>query len=104
MKIVSIRSRMLFGEFYPRAGEMVSEGVKFVACAALTLCAPTLMFCYVAGQFLPLYLMACNVALGVLWGIAMFKQPSDGCVSCVPVTHTPDVSNDTHKRETKKVA
>jgi hypothetical protein len=101
MKVVAIRSRMLFGEFYPRAESLVSEGAAFVACAVFALCAPALLFCYVIGQLLPFYLMACNGALGVLWGVYRFKQPSaDGFVACVPVNHAPNASSSTYTRET----
>jgi hypothetical protein len=85
MKVVPIRSKLLFGNFYPRAHELTSEGMKFLAGVALTFWAPTLLFCYVIGQFLPFYLMSCNQALGVLLGILMYNKPSNGILSCVPV-------------------
>lgn len=102
MKIVSIRSRMLFGEFYPRAEKAVPEGVKFVASAALVYCGPVLLFCQAVGQFLPLYVIICNGILGALLGVSMFKRPPADLVSCVSATHTPSVSSG--PRAAKKVA
>lgn len=104
MRVIPIRSRMLFKDFSPRAQETVPEGARFLAGAALTFWAPTLMFCYVIGQALPFYLVVCNEALGVLCGLFLFKRSSSAIPSCVPVTHSPDVASVVHRCEIKKVA
>lgn len=104
MKVVQIRSRMLFGQFYPRAEGMVPEGVKFAAAATLALFAPVLLLCYALGHLLPLYLMTCNVALGILWGLSLLKWPPDGFISCVPVKQIAVVSSGPHTYEMRKVA
>lgn len=104
MKVVSIRSRMLFGEFYPRAEGKVPEGAKFVVGAGLTVCGPVLLFCYVVGQLLPFYLMMCNMVLGILWGISMFEQPQDAAASCVPMSTTPEAPSNSHTRPVREVA
>lgn len=104
MRVIPIRSRMLFKDFSPRAQETVPEGARFFAGAALTFWAPTLMYCYVIGQALPFYLMVCNEALGVLCGLFLYKKTRGGIPSCVPVTHRPDVASVVHGRGIKKVA
>jgi hypothetical protein len=104
MKVESINSRKLFGEYYPRANETVSEGIEFFAGIALTLWAPTLLACYVIGQALPAYVMFCDEVFGVLLGVIMFKRASSGFLSCVPVSRVPHVPSDTHQGEMKKAA
>ncbi len=98
MKIVPIRSRMLFGDFYPRPAEGVSEGVKFSTGVALTICAPTLLLCYVVGHYLPLYVMACDGTLGAIFGVWMFGKPRHGFDSCVPADNISDDPGVTHAR------
>lgn len=104
MKVESINSRKLFGDYYPRANKTVPEGMEIFAGIALTLWAPTLLACYVIGQALPAYVMFCDEALGVLLGVIMYKRSSSGFLSCVPVSRVPDVPSDTHQSEMKKVA
>lgn len=102
MRVIPIRSRMLFKDFSPRAQATVSEGARFLAGAVLTCWVPTLMFCYVIGQALPFYLTVCNEALGVLYGLFLYKKTWSGIASCVPVTHRPDVVS--VRREIKEAA
>jgi hypothetical protein len=104
MKVESINSRKLFGDYYPRANETMPEGIGFFAGVVLTIWAPTLLACYVIGQALPAYVMFCNGVLGTLLGVIMYKRSSSGFFSCVPVTHVPNVPNDSHQSEMKKVA
>ena len=104
MKIVSLRSRMLFGAFYPRAEKAVPEGVRFAVGAALAYCGPVLLFCQVIDQFLPLYIIICNGILGVLLGVSMFNHPPDDFTSRASLIHTPSVSTGPRSRATKKAA
>jgi hypothetical protein len=78
---------------------------EFCAGAALTLLVPTLLFCAVIGQLWPLWVMACNHALGVTMGFVMLKRMSaEGFPSCVPVTRTRKVPRDVSAAELKKAA
>jgi hypothetical protein len=104
MKVESINSRKLFGDYYPRANETMLEGMEFFAGVALTLWAPTLLACYVIGQTFPAYMMFCNVVLGTLLGVIMYKRASSGFLSCVPVIYVPNAPSNTHQGEMKKVA
>lgn len=104
MKVESINSRKLFGDYYPRANEMVPEGMEIFAGIALTLWAPILLACYVIGQALPAYVMFCDEVLGALLGIIMYKHESSGFLSCVPVSRVPNIPRDTHQSKMKKVA
>ena len=104
MKVESIRSRMMFKDYDPRAQEKVPEGVKFLAGAALNLWVPTLMYCYVISQILPFYFMVFIEALGVLLGVLMYQKSADEVApSCVPVNHVTGVLSDAGRHE-KKVA
>lgn len=85
MKVVSIRSKMLFNFYDPRAEELVPEGVKFLAGAVLTFWTPPLMFCYVVGQASPFYFMIFCEALGALLGLLIYKRPWDA-----PTPDSPD--------------
>lgn len=104
MKIESINSRKLFGDFYPRANDKVPEGLEFFAGIALTLWAPTILACYVIGQVLPAYLMFCDETLGVLLGIIMYKSSASDLLSCVPVGNVPDVASSSDQSKLKKAA
>lgn len=104
MKVESINSRKLFGDYYPRANKMVPEWMDFFAGAALTLLAPTLLACYVIGQALPAYVMFCDQVLGAMLGGIMYKRASSGFLSCVPISHVPNVPSDSHQGEMKKAA
>jgi cytochrome b561 len=64
---------MLFGDFYPREDE-APEGIEFLAVAALTLWVPTLLYCYLTGQYSPLFLITYHQTLGVLLGVLMFHR------------------------------
>ena len=104
MKVESINSRRIFGDYYPRANKTAPEGIEFFAGVALTLWAPTLLACYVIGQALPAYVMFCDEVLGALLGVVMYKRASSGFVSCVPVSHVPNVPSDSYQSEMKKAA
>lgn len=104
MKIEQINSRRLFGDFGPRAPEMVPEGLKLLAGLALTCWIPTAMFCLVLNQSVLLYGMLCDEALGALFGILIYKTSSNRVLSCVPVHHIPDVPSDGDLGEMKKAA
>ncbi|HEX8474635.1 MAG TPA: hypothetical protein VF666_11420 [Pyrinomonadaceae bacterium] len=92
MKVVPIRRREFLGGYSSQGKETVPEWAKFLAGATLTLLAPTLLFCAISGQLLPLYLMATNEALGVVLGFVMFKKTSVGFLSCVPFDRVPKVA------------
>lgn len=104
MKIRKIRSKMLFGDFYPRAESPLPEGAKFLAGAAAVHWLPTILFCQAVGEYSPLVLVAASEALGVLWGLLMLKEPPRDSVSCVPVNHVPHVAQARHYRPTTKAA
>jgi hypothetical protein len=78
----------LFGGHDSRPRAAVPEELKFFIGIGLTLWLPTLMACYVIGQALPIYVLVVVELLGVLIGVLIFKQPSDGLLSCVPVNRT----------------
>ena len=103
-KVEYIRSKMLFGDFYPQEDEAVPEGLKFAAAAALTYLAPTLLFCYVIGQYTPLYVVACSDLLGVSLGLWMVSRQTHGPASCVPVNEAPDVPSAARAGATRKAA
>jgi len=104
MSVVSIKKKMVLGDYYSQDNEIVSEGMKFFAGAALTLLAPTLLFCAVIGQLWPLYLMACDEALGAILGFVMFKKSSDNFLSCIPVNYIPHVPRGASIVRLKKAA
>lgn len=104
MKVIPIRSKMLFKDFVPRADEGASEGAGFLAKAVLNSWGPTLLFCYVVGAALPLYVMLCTHAVGVLAGVLIYRQQPYGVLSCVPVDYRPDVPNVLDARETDRAA
>ncbi len=78
--------------------------MKFFAGAALTLLAPTLLYCAASNQLSPLYLMACNDALGALLGFVLFKRSSVGFLSCVPITRVPNVPSGASTVRLRKAA
>ena len=95
MKVIPINSKMLFRDFGPWAGG-ASEGARFFAKAALNFWGPTMIFCYLTNAPLPLYVMLCSHAVGVLLGLLIYKQQHYGVLSCVPVNYRPDVPNVSH--------
>lgn len=106
MSLVSIRSKIFLGGRYPR-GEcraLVPDGVKFFAGAVLTLLMPTLLYCAVSGQLLPLYLMACNESLGAMLGVLMFMRASTVFISCVPATRIPKAPSGTNSVRLNRAA
>jgi len=104
MKIEQIKSRRLFGDFFPRAPELVPEGVKILVGLALTCWIPTIMLSLVTNQSVLIYGMVCDEALGALLGILIYKKASYGFLSCVPIHHIPPVPGDGAIREMKKAA
>ena len=86
MRVIPINSKLFLGGCYPRGKETLPEEVKFLAGAALVIFAPALLYCAVIGQFWPLWLMACDAALGCVLGLVLFGKSSDGFPSCVPRT------------------
>ncbi len=104
-KVESINSRKLFGQLYPRAqAKAVPEGAGFFCGAALTLWAPTLLYCYVIGQAAPFYLIASSQVLGALVGLLKFKRSSGGLTRCVPVNRVPDIPATARRAKVKDAA
>lgn len=93
MSVISMRRRTVPGEHYTRGNEVIPDELTFLAGAAFTLLAPTIVYSAVIEQLWPLYVMGCNEAMGVMLGLAMFKKSSSGFLSCVPVTRVPPVPN-----------
>lgn len=104
MKVAPFRRKEFLGEYSSPGEETVPEGAKFLAGAALTLIVPTLLFCAVSGQLLPLYLMAANEALGVAWGFMLFKKSPVGFLTSIPLTRNPNAACDKNAAERKKAA
>lgn len=80
------------------------EEVTFLAGAALTLLAPTIVYCAVVGQLWPLFLMGCNGGLGAVLGLAMFRKSPRGFTSCVPATRIPPVPSGANSGRLKEAA
>jgi hypothetical protein len=91
MRVIPIRSKMMFKDFDPRTDARVSEGVKFLCGVMLTLWCPPLMACLVLGHAMPLYWMLATETMGALWGVTMYNKPSSGSFSCVPVNYVSHV-------------
>jgi hypothetical protein len=106
MGVISIGSKVFLGGRYLQDEDqaLVPEWVKIFGWVMLTLFMPTLIFCAVSGQLLPLYLMACNEALGAVLGVFMFIRSSDGFLSCVPATRIPDIPSGTSSHRLKRAA
>lgn len=103
MKVESIRSRMLFGNFYPQAGGQ-PEGLKFFVSATVALWGPPLFFCYVIGDVSPLYVIFCTQALGLLSGVLMYLRRPGPVAVCVPVDKFLDTASGTREKVCRKVA
>lgn len=84
MKVVELKSRLLFGTFYPDITRRVPEGLKFLAKAGLVFVAPALAYCYVTSQSEFMYLTAGQLAIGTLLGASLHNRPPAGPASCVP--------------------
>src|SRR5256885_12715964 len=93
MRVVSIRKKMFLSGRYSgsESRALIPDGMKFFGGVTLTLLMPTLLYCAVSGQLLPLYLIACNGALGAVLGVVMFMRSSACFLSCVPRTCVPDI-------------
>ena len=84
--------------------EIMNEGAKGLAGAALAVWMPTLVYSVASNQFALLYLVACSEALGAIWGWMMFKKSSKGLLSCVPVTRVAKVATVERPVKLKKAA
>jgi hypothetical protein len=104
MRVVSIDSKMPFKFNGPRTYNRVSEGLTFLAGVVMTFWVPTLMYCLVIGQLLPLYSMVFTQTVGAAFGVFMHKKQFNGYLSCVPVNHLPDVPKIAYICGTKKAA
>lgn len=80
------------------------EGAEFAAGVAVTILIPTLLYCAVTREIMPLYVMACNWVLGSVAGLILYKLSSGSVVSCVPVTRVHRAAAVTHRVEFKKAA
>lgn len=89
MAVVNFRRKLILGDSYLQSDEIVSDTSKFLLGAAVTLLGPTILYCIVIGELWPLYLIACNDALGVILGVAMFKKSPEPFVACVPQSQVP---------------
>lgn len=92
MKVVSIQRKSVLGPYYSPSNELVPEGVTVLAGMALTLLAPTIIYCAVVGRLWPLYIMGCNEGLGAALGLVMYKKSSDGFSACIPSARIPPAS------------
>jgi hypothetical protein len=104
MNVIPISSKTIFKDFVPRAEERMSEGAKFLVAAILNFWGPTLSYCYLIGEALPFYLMLCVQTIGVILGVLIYNQKSDGLLSCVPINSRPDLPHVTHTRVPKRAA
>jgi hypothetical protein len=84
MCVGSNRSEDVDSKRCSRGNEIMSDAVKFCAGAVFTLLLPALLFCVVINQLWPLYLMACDEAVGVALGFVMFRRSSGRLLSRVP--------------------
>ena len=73
-----------FNERCRRAGERLPDGVKFGARLGLAYGTPTLLFCLVINQALPVYVIVCHLAVGVLGGLWLYRRRPDGFPSDGP--------------------
>src|SRR5689334_15866404 len=91
MKIEKLSSRRLFGEFGPRAPELVPEGLKFLAKVALTLPVPALAFSWVMSSTILFKCLIAQQVVGAVCGDLLYKQPDRRPLSVVPVHVNPTV-------------
>jgi hypothetical protein len=100
MKIEQINSRRLFGDFGPRAPELVPEGLKFLAKVTLTLLLPAIAFSWTMSSTVLLKCLIAQQVLGGVCGLLLYKQPDRRPLSVVPVDVNPTVP----AQQMKKVA
>jgi hypothetical protein len=86
MKVVSIRSRMLFNPRDPRPQVRVPDGMELMIGVATTHWIPTLLVCFSIRDVLPFFLMLGCEVLGALWGLLIYRLMPDRIPSCVPVS------------------
>ena len=104
MNVIPMRRRTAPGDHYTRGNEVISDGLTFLAGTALTLLAPTIAYCAVAGRLWPLCVMGCNEALGVVLGLVMLRKSPASFLSCVPATRIPPVPSGANHGRLKKAA
>ena len=85
MNSTAVENEECSSDDYSGSYESVREPIEFCTGVALTLLVPTLFYCVAIGQAWPFWLMACNDAVGVALGLAIYKMSSDELPSCVPV-------------------
>jgi hypothetical protein len=91
MKVVSIRRNQFLSGYMSQRAEFVPEWLLFFGGASATTLGPTLLYCAVSSQLLPLYVMTCVMTLGASLGVAMFKRPGADLVLRIPVAGEPRV-------------
>lgn len=89
MKVVSIRRNQFLGRYMSQRAEIMPMWVGFFAGASVTTIGPTLLYCAVSFQLLPLYVMACVLTLGALMGVVMFRRPADDFLLRIPMNSVP---------------
>jgi len=104
MKVVSIRRKQFLGGYMSQRAGIVPEWVPFLAGASVTTIGPTLLYCAVSFQLLPLYVMACVMMLGSVMGVAMFKRPAGDFLMRIPMDGVPSAPRGTLAGGAKKVA
>lgn len=91
MKIEQISSRRLFGDFGPRAPELVPEGLKILATVTLTFLLPAIAFSWTMSSTVLLKCLIAQQVLGVVCGFVLYKQPDRHPLSVIPVNVNPTV-------------
>ncbi|HEX8286108.1 MAG TPA: hypothetical protein VF588_22300 [Pyrinomonadaceae bacterium] len=104
MRVVSIRSKQFLGGYTSQRAGVVPEWAWFIAGASVTTLGPTLLYCAVSLQLVPLYVMTCVAALGVAAGVVMSKMPADDFMLRLPMSGAPDVPGGTLTGRSKKAA
>lgn len=80
-----------FNECGRRADGRVPDGVKFAARLGLGYGAPVLLYCLVINQALPLLIVVCQLAAGVLAGVWLYhRRRPDGFAPTAPAGRAPD--------------
>jgi hypothetical protein len=100
MKIHHINSHRLFGDFSPRAPQLVPEGAKFFALLVGTIVLPEAGLATAVGSPLVLAGLVAVQALGVLIGLLIYEPSPAAPLSCMPVHQKPTVP----AKEKKKAA
>jgi hypothetical protein len=104
MSVISIRKRQFLGDYIAQRADIVPEGIGFITRAALSIYGPTILYCVVISQLMPLYLMTGVVTLGSMIGLAMFRRSAEGFRLRIPATVIMRVPSGTRTGELKKAA